>query len=285
MSYLSQVKKAAPQAPVITIVGFAGAGKSSLAGLFPNPIFIQAENAATVFETMVGDIQPAFFPQLPSPHASAKRTIKTSEVLFEQLRELVTEQHEFKTVVIDTITALNLLFEQEVVEFDNNPNTSNIGEAAGGYSKGYLVVAGMHAKLRAACEHLRKRGIAVVFLAHTGVVKMKNRPDGGEYVAYSLDMNEKSRAVYVSSSDIVAYLKARDFVTGQEENKKGQTTKYGRVTNTGERVLITSSDGTIGYIDAKNRYSLPDEIEVNKGENPLLALIPFFNQATQTNQP
>lgn len=283
MSYLSQVKKAAPQSPVITIVGFAGAGKSSLAGLFPNPIFIQAENAATVFETMVGDIQPAFFPQLPSPHASAKRTIKTSEVLFEQLRELVTEQHEFKTVVIDTITALNLLFEQEVVEFDNNPNTSNIGEAAGGYSKGYLVVAGMHAKLRAACEHLRKRGIAVVFLAHTGVVKMKNRPDGGEYVAYSLDMNEKSRAVYVSSSDIVAYLKARDFVTGQEENKKGQTTKYGRVTNTGERVLITSSDGTIGYIDAKNRYSLPDEIEVNKGENPLLALIPFFNQATQAN--
>jgi hypothetical protein len=281
MSFLAQVKKATPQAPVITIVGFAGAGKSSLAGLFPNPIFIQAENSATVFETMQGDIQPAFFPQLPI--ANAKRTVKTSEVLFEQLRELVTEQHEFKTVVIDTITALNLLFEQEVVEFDNNPNTSNIGEAAGGYSKGYLVVAGMHAKLRAACEHLRKKGITVVFLAHTGVVKMKNRPDSGEYVAYSLDMNEKSRSVYVSSSDIVAYLKARDFVTGQEENKKGQTTKYGRVTNTGERVLITSSDGTIGYIDAKNRYSLPDEIEVNKGENPLLALIPFFNQATQAN--
>jgi hypothetical protein len=280
MSFLAQVKKATPQAPVITIVGFAGAGKSSLAGLFPNPIFIQAENSATVFETMQGDIQPAFFPQLPI--ANAKRNIKTSDVLFEQLRELVTEQHEFKTVVIDTITALNLLFEQEVVEFDEKGAT-NIGEASGGYNKGYLVVAGMHAKLRAACEHLRKRGIAVVFLAHTGVVKMKNRPDGGEYVAYSLDMNEKSRSVYVSSSDIVAYLKARDFVTGQEENKKGQTTKYGRVTNTGERVLITSSDGTIGYIDAKNRYSLPDEIEVNKGENPLLALIPFFNQATQAN--
>lgn len=53
--------------------------------------------------------------------------------------------------------------------------------------------------------------------------------------------------------------------------------KYGRVTNTGERVLITSSDGTVGYIDAKNRYSLPDEIEVSKGENPLLDLIPFLS--------
>ena len=275
MSFLEQVKKATPQAPVITVVGFAGGGKSSLAGLFPSPIFIQAENATSVFETMPEELQPAFFPQLPI--ANAKKNIKTSDVLFEQLRELITAQHDFKTVVIDTVTALNALFEAEVVEFDDK-GASNIGEAAGGYNKGYLVVAGMHAKLRSACEHLRKRGISVVFLAHTGIVKMKNRPESGEYVAYSLDMHERSRAIYVSSSDIVAYLKARDFVIGGEENKKGQTTKFGRVTNTGERVLITSSDGTIGYIDAKNRYNLPDEIEVNKGENPLIALIPFYSQ-------
>ncbi len=277
MSYLRQVKKATAQAPVITVVGFAGSGKSSLAGLFPNAIFIQAENATSVFETMPEELQPAFFPQLPI--ANAKRNIKTSDVLFEQLRELMTQEHDFKTVVIDSITALNIMFENEVVEFDEK-GASNIGEAQGGYNKGYLVVAGIHAKLRAACEHLRKRGISVVFLAHTGIIKMKNRPDGGEYVAYSLDMHERSRSVYVSSSDIVAYLKARDFVVGNEENKKGQTTKFGRVTNTGERVLITSSDGTIGYIDAKNRYNLPDEIEVNKGENPLLPLIPFYNQQT-----
>ncbi len=116
MSFLEQVKKATPQAPVITIVGFAGSGKSSLAGLFPNPIFIQAENATSVFETVSDDLQPAFFPQLPIPNA--KRNIKTSDVLLEQLRELVTQDHEFKTVVIDTVTALNILFEQEVIDFD-----------------------------------------------------------------------------------------------------------------------------------------------------------------------
>ena len=276
MSHLSSIKKATPQAPVITIVGFAGSGKSSLAGLFNKPIFIQAENATSVFETLSEEAQPAFFGQLPIPNA--KKNIKTSDVLIEQLRELITQEHDFKTVVIDTITALNTLFEQEVIEFDAN-GASNIGEAAGGYNKGYLVIAGIHAKIRSACEHLRKRGITVVFLAHTGIVKMKNRPESGEYVAYSLDMHEKSRAIYVSSSDVVAYLKARDFVLGNEENKKGQTTKYGRVSNTGERVLITSSDGTIGYIDAKNRYNLPDEIEVNKGENPLIALIPYLNQS------
>jgi len=273
MSYLDQIKKATPQAPVITIVGFAGAGKSSLAGLFPAPIFIQAENATSVFETLPEDRQPAFMPQLPP--SSAQRNIRTSDVLLAQLRELATAEHPFKTVVIDTVTALNLLFEAEVVEFDDKGAT-NIGEAAGGFNKGFLTVAGLHAKLRNACEHLRKRGITVVFLSHTGIVKMKNRPEAGEYTAYTLDMPEKSRSIYVGSSDAVLYLKAREFIAGHEENRKGQTTKYGRVTNTGERVLITSSDGTIGYVDAKNRYSLPDEIDVNKGENPLLALIPFY---------
>jgi hypothetical protein len=75
------------------------------------------------------------------------KNIKPSEVIFEQLRELMTAQHDFKTVVIDTVTALNALFEAEVVEFDDK-GVSNIGEAAGGYNKGYLVVAGIHAKLR-----------------------------------------------------------------------------------------------------------------------------------------
>jgi len=277
MSYLQQVKKAIPQAPVITIVGFPGVGKSTLAALFPNPIFVQAENASTVFETWTEDRQPAFMPELPT--ANAKRQVKPSEILLAQLRELATEEHPFKTVVVDTITAMNTLFEGEVVEFDPN-GANNIGEAAGGFHKGFLVAAGMHVKIRNACEHLRRKGIAVVFLAHTGIVKMKNRPEAGEYTAYSIDMPEKARQIYIGSSDAVFYLKSRDFVMGHEENRKGQTTKYGRVTNTGERVLITSSDGTIGYVDAKNRYSMPEEIDVPKETNPILEMIPFFNAAT-----
>ena len=76
MSFLEQVKKATPQAPVVTIVGFAGSGKSSLAGLFPNPIFIQAENATSVFETVSDDLQPAFFPTIANPKCQAQHQNK-----------------------------------------------------------------------------------------------------------------------------------------------------------------------------------------------------------------
>lgn len=273
---LSSVKKAQPQAPVITIVGFPGAGKTSLAGMFPSPIFIQAETSSTVFETWDADVQPSFFPELPTP--SKAKNIRVSEVIREQLLALATQPHDYKTVVIDSVTTLNALIEREVVEFDPAGATS-IGDAAGGFFKGYLVAAGIHADIRRYCETLRKKGITVVFLAHTGVMKMKNRPDVGEYTAFSIDMPEKARNTYVAHSDAVIYIKSEEFVMGSETNKKGQVTKFGRVTNTGDRVLITSSDGTIGYIDAKNRYDMPPQIKVDKGENPLLALIPFLNKA------
>jgi hypothetical protein len=274
MSFLEQAKKATPQAPVLTIVGFPGVGKSTLAACFPDPIFVQAENATSVFETWPEEKQPAFFPELPAPNK--KRDSKPSEVLLAQLRELATEEHAFKTVVIDAVTTLNMLFENEVIEFDA-AGALNIGEAAGGFGKGYLQVAALHSKVRNACEHLRRRGIAVVFLAHSGIAKVKNRPDVEAYSTWSLDMHEASRKIYVATSDAVLYLKSKEFVTGHEENRKGQTTKLGKVRTTGERVIISSSDGTVGYVDAKNRYRIPEEIEVEEGENPLLQYIPFFN--------
>jgi hypothetical protein len=282
MSHLDRAKKSKPQAPVITIVGFAGAGKSTLAATFPNPIFVQAENATTAFELWGEDDQPTFFEQLPSP--SAKRNIKPSEVLKEQLRELVSKQHDFKTVVIDTATALNALFEQEIIEFDPN-GANNIGEAAGGFGKGYLAVAKLHCDVRNACEHLRNKGIAVVFLAHSGIAKVKNRPDVEAYATWTLDMHEASRRAYIGPSDAVLYLKSKEFVMGSDRDKKGNVKSYGKMTSTGERVLITASEGTIGYVDAKNRYHMPDEIEVGERENPLLNYIPFFNPAADTSKP
>jgi hypothetical protein len=276
MSYLDQAKKPTVQAPVLTIVGFPGVGKSTLAALFPSPIFIQAENAESVFESWADDVKPTMMPELPS--ANRKRNTKPSEVMLDQLRELVTVDHPFKTVVIDAITTANTLFESEAIEFDGNPEATNIGEAAGGFGKGYLQVAALHAKIRNACEHLRRKGMAVVFLAHSGINKVKNRPDVEAYSTWSLDMHEASRKVYVATSDAVLYLKSKEFVMGSDKDKKGNIKTYGKMTSTGERVLICASEGTIGYVDAKNRYDLPEEIEVPKGENPLLELIPFFKQ-------
>jgi len=276
MSYLEQATRAVPTAPIITIIGFPGSGKTTLAGLFNKPIFIQAEKSSTVFENTPIEQQPVFMPMIPSPDKA--RAVSSRAIVREQLLELATVEHDFKTVIIDSITSLNDLYEKEVVAFDAAGADSN-GNAAGGYHKGYDVVAGYHADLIRMSAHLTKKGIAVVFIAHVGVAKIKSSPDeAAEYTVWSVGMHEKSRSLYIKHSDAVLYLKSRQFVSGQESDKKGKTIKAGRAFVSGERYLIASSEGTTGFVDAKNRYDMPQELYVPQGENPIMQYIPFFNQ-------
>jgi len=283
MSYLAQAKKPETQPPVLTIVGFPGVGKTSLAALFPSPIFVQAENANRGFEDWPEELQPMMLQQLPAPNF--KRDVRPSEVLIAQLRELATEEHHYQTVVIDTVTTLHTLLESEVVEFYRPTGAekpvSNIGEAEGGYGKGLLAVAAIHSRIRTACEYLRMRGMGVIFLAHTGLEKVTNRPDTPEYATWSLEMHKASKKIYVATSDLVIYLRSREYVTGGETDKKGRTTKLGKIRSTGERYAITSADGTIGMVDAKNPYQMPVEIEIPLGENPLMQYIPYYNRGNE----
>lgn len=279
--FLEKARRAGsvPTPPIITIVASPGAGKTSLGGLFQAPLFVQAESCETVFEGWAEDVQPTAFPQLPKVSRDEAGNVKgsTKRELLDQLREVVTGEHAFQTLVIDSITALSRLFENEIACLSG---VGNIADAAGGFHKGYIELASWHAEVIYACETIRRRrGMAIVFLAHTGVQKVKNRPDeGSEYTVYGLDMHTASSQQYISNSDMVAYIKKEEFIQGAESNRKGQPTKFGRALQTGERVLITSGDGKIGYVAAKTRYPMPVELPLPMGENPLLAHIPFFNR-------
>ena len=282
MSYLSKAAKPKSTPPIITIVGAPGAGKTSLAGMFPKPIFIQAEEAGTVFENWDEEVQPVMLPELPSPSRNGSgQMVSAKDTLMAQLRELATADHDFKTLVVDSSTTLNRMLEKEIALRDN---VGNVADASGGYHKGFIEVASWHAELVDACKIVaRRKGMAIVFLAHIGVEKIKNSPtEASEYSVYGLDMYRRSAQVYVSQSDAVVYIKKEEFITGAETNRKGQTTKYGRNMQTGQRVLITSSDGLVGYVDAKNRYGMPNEIPLAMGENPLLQYIKHFNQEANT---
>jgi len=264
--------------PMITIVGGAGAGKTTLAALFPAPVFVQAEGSQSVFETWDDDARPKFMPPLEA--ATKKNKLSVKEQVIDQLRWLATQEHDRQTVVIDTVTSLNAMFEDELcIEH----GVAAISDACGGYNKGFQATAMMHRDVQIAGQKLRKiKNMAVVFLAHTGLQKVKNRPDTDDYTTYGIDMPALSVPVYTNLMDAVFYVVKEAFVKGAETNKRGQTTKFGKLIQTGDRKIITTSDGIIGYTLAKSRYPIEPEIPLpHDGTNPLLSFIPFYNQGAK----
>lgn len=282
MSILQQAKKPSARPPMVTIVGSPGTGKTTLGALFPSAIMLVTEDGTSVFESWDEEVQPDILPRLPraAKDEAGNLARSTRDALMSTMAALIEEEHEYKTLVVDSITTLDLLFQAEIALRDG---VGNVADAAGGFHKGYTEVASWHADFIYRCEQLRAvKKMGIVFLAHSGVKKIRNRPDAAaDYSVFSLEMDNQALSAYVAQSDAVLYIKKEEFVTGQETNKRGQTTKYGRVTQTGRRTIITTGDGLVGYVTAKNRYGMPPEIELPMGENPILQYIKFYSQGDE----
>lgn len=271
MSLLSKATKPAAKPPMLCIVGSPGTGKTTLGALFPGAIIVQSEDGAAVFENWDDEAQPAVLPRLPK----ATEDRSTRAILMSTIDELLATDHGYKTLVVDSVTSLQMLFEHEIALRDG---VHTVADASGGFHKGYAEVAKWHAEFVYKCEQLRAvKKMGIVFLAHTGIKKIRNRPDAAaDYSVFSLDMDNQALSVYISQCDAVLYLRKEEFVQGQETDKKGRTTKYGRLMQTGDRKLVTTGDGTVGYINAKNRYDMPAELDVPHGTNPIIPFIKFY---------
>lgn len=276
MSFLEQLKKPSVKPPIITLVGGAGVGKTTFAATFPKPIVIQGEDAETVFQTYAEEDQPMFFPRILAP---TEKNHKVLDSVLGQMRALIKEDHDFKTLIVDSVTSLNIFFEQEIVYEDNETLAqrgksliSNVADASGGFHKGYIILKNKHLEIMRAAQYLRDlKGMTIIFIAHNGIERIKNDPsESSEYHLYSLNMHKDSAKIYIDNSDAVLFLTHETIM--RKDDKKA------RVQNTGTRTLIVSGDGKMGYPYAKNRYGLIDDLEVEAKQNPFIQHIPFFNK-------
>jgi hypothetical protein len=248
MSILEQafVPTTGPQ--IITICGDAGVGKSSLAATFPNPIFVRAEDG-------VARIPEAFRPKALPP-------IRSEDALWDQLKALIHENHDFKTCVIDTISAADRMFVQSILKQDGR--AKSINSALGGYGAGFSALAAKHQQLRNAAEMMRiKRGMNVVFLAHTEIGNVRP-PDGDDYSRYSLRMtHDKSLPPYIDDVDAVGFLRQRVVLRGDDGERKKAISDETR-----ELVMHLTASNI-----SKNAYGITEPLEVKLGENPLAEFI------------
>lgn len=247
MSILDQAEQPADRAIICTVTGDAGVGKTRLAATFPKPVFIRAEDG---MQSIPMESRPDALP-----------IVQDVDQLWQQFKALVQEEHSYKTVVIDSVTALERMFTAYVVESDPKKPKS-INQALGGYGAGLQAVSSMHQRVRKAAGMLNTQGIHVVFIAHADTTTVE-LPDQDPYTRYDLRLGKRSVAPYVDDVDLVGYMKLETHTMGDGEKKKA--------ISDGTRLLVAY---TTAANVSKNRYGITEDLAVPEGTNPLAQFVP-----------
>lgn len=230
---LSAVVKGKLEAPYrITGYGPEGTGKTTFAAGAPAPIFIGAEDGTAHLDVA----------RFPRPES-------LPEVL-EAIRVLTTTDHDFRTLVVDTLDHLEPLIWAEVCKRDG---VQLIEEVGGGYGKGYTAAIDEWRKVLASIENLQRvKRMNVILLAHSHIKSFKN-PEGEDYDRYQLKLHDKAAGLVKEWSDAVLFMRQETLVHKEKHRKaKG--------VGTGARVIHTERSAAF---DAKNRYSLPAELPLS----------------------
>jgi AAA domain len=258
MSLIATAGKPADRPVLVTLCGDSGMGKTSLAAAFPKPIFIRAEDG---MQAIPAGQRPDAFPLL-----------QNAKQLWEQLGSIIHEAHDYQTLVIDSVTALERMFVADVLEQD--PKAKSINQALGGYGAGVAAVAAMHQRVRKGVGLANeKRGMHVVFVAHADVETMR-LPDADDYMRYSLRLPPKSMPPYVDDVDVVGFLRLVTFTKGDDGERK-------KAISTGDRELVCHA---VASNVSKNRFGLTEPLPFAAGENPLIAAIPALSLKTNINK-
>jgi hypothetical protein len=224
---------AAPQIrpPRICLYGPHGIGKSSFGAMAPNPIFVPTEEG-------FGQLNVPAFPLL-----------KTFGEVIEALAALHNEQHDYQSVIIDSVDWLEPMIWTATAQLNGKDDIE-----AFGFGKGYIYALDQWRTLFGWLNALRdNKNMAVVMIAHCQVKRFDD-PNTDPYDRYSIKLQERASALVQEWADMVAFANFKTYTT---KTDVGFNQKKTRGTGTGERVLYTEERPS--HL-AKNRYSLPPEI-------------------------
>ena len=257
---LAQLTRAnAPKPPRILIHGVAGVGKTTFAAEANKPVFVQTEDG-------LGTIPAANFP-----------LARTFEEVLESLAALYTEDHDFKTVVIDSVDWLEPLVWGKACR-DNG--WASIEEP--GYGRGYIAALNLWRQYIEGLNALRDdRGMTVVQIAHTDI-KRFDSPEHDPYDRYVIKLHARAAALMQEHSDIVLFANYRISTVKADV---GFNKKVNRAMGSGQRVIHSAERPAFL---AKNRYGLPETLPLDwqsfaQAMPEVIKPMLLTNQATPTN--
>ena len=209
--------------PRLFVYGLQGIGKSTFAAQAPKPIFIPTEDG-------LRQIRVDSFPLTSS-----------YQQVVDCLDCLLKEEHEYKTVVIDSADWLEQFIIQSVIDEHGGRDIQTVG---GGYGRGYKFVRDRWDEIRFRLQKLNEqKAMAVIILAHSQTKIIKD-PEKGEINQYSPKILDRSKDLLCQWADAML------FATFQRGVYEGAS----------PRILRTQSSF---FCEAKNRYGLEEQIPLN----------------------
>jgi len=249
MTMLAQIRKGRSLMPRrVMLYGVHGVGKSTFGAMAEKPIFITTEEGTN-------DIECDRFPL----------AVKYGDVLA-ALSSLYSEEHDYQTVVIDSLDWLERLIWAEVCAKRGVETIEDIG-----YAKGYVFALTQWREILAGLDALRaERGMQVILIAHAAIEKFAN-PETDSYDRYAPRLQKQASALVQEWCDEVLFASYRVHTRTSSE---GFDRKRTQGIGTGERILRTTERPA--HV-AKNRLNLPDELPLDyrvfaalaRGEQPV----------------
>lgn len=232
------------RAPITLIYGVDGIGKTSLAAEFPAPLYLPT----------AGERAPAEL-DLPTPG-----TIETADDLWSIIGDLLTTEHDRRTLIIDSMDGLEPIMNAVTcARIGADSIDSNDKGSPAAFGRGDVQADVEWDQFMDACDDLASAGINVVMLAHPEI-KRFDSPVTDPYDRYQVKLRKRAAALIRERSDIVAFMNYRVSLKSKAVAPKKEVTHA----EGGKERQIHLVEGA-GFV-AKNRYSMPDAITYKKGQ-------------------
>jgi len=260
-------------APRIVLVGVEGIGKTTAGAQCEAPVFLSAESG------LVGkgyDDIPNYSPE-------------DWEDVLAFLRHVAEDQHDYKSLIIDTIDWVEPLLFSYLFKRDSKGREKPLTSLEDyGYNKGPGIALAEFRRGLAELDKIHRRGILVMINAHCHI-KSFNNPMGDNYDRFELKASKLIAGIIKEWADTVLFARYEVFTNKGKGDLKAK--------GVGGQTRIVHTQHSAAW-DAKNRYGLPATmafdmagiLEAMKSGNPetpenimaeINALLPQLDEATQ----
>lgn len=234
------------------LYGDNGIGKSTLASLFPKPFMLNLEAGA-------GDVD-------------VDKSVKLKSLTDFRgcISWLISNEHEYRSIIIDTADWLEGLIFKHVAESNHKPSIAKIP-----YGQGYDEARAVWGTVIDELEVLWDMGLHIVLTAHVALQKLNN-PTGDSYNYYAPAFHEKTGSKIIDWCDEVLFMTTR-----VQTIKKDEGFGSSRVIGIGgnERVIYTTD---VASHVGKNRLGMPPELLITDPASAIQQIGQYIkaNQAT-----